>query len=222
VEALLVSVEDLIPRIARQLVGSGVAADREELEGYGRQGLVEAAQRFDPARGGDFRRFAYFRVRGSMLDGVRKMGEWSRRGYERVNMLRAAQAMGEGREPEDTSRLSAAEASQRLSKHVAAVAGAMTLGVFATHAFEGDGTVVALDESASTEDIVADNQMAKLVRKAVENLPPPEDEIIRRYYVAGERMDDIAADLGKSKSWVSRVHTKAIARLGARLRGPRG
>jgi RNA polymerase sigma factor for flagellar operon FliA len=105
---------------------------------------------------------------------------------------------------------------------VAAVAGAMTLGVFATHAFEGDGTVVALDESASTEDIVADNQMAKLVRKAVENLPPPEDEIIRRYYVAGERMDDIAADLGKSKSWVSRVHTKAIARLGARLRGPRG
>ena len=49
-------------------------------------------------------------------------------------------------------------------------------------------------------------------------LPPPEDEVIQRFYVQGDKMDEIADDLGKSRSWVSRVHTRALKRLGARLR----
>jgi RNA polymerase sigma factor for flagellar operon FliA len=219
VEALIESAEDLTSRVARHLKSCGVVADEDELLAFGRQGLVEAAHRFDPDVGQDFRRFAYFRVRGAMLDGVRKMGDWSRRGYERIALLRGATALGEGRDEVDTQKMSASEAAQRLSKHMAAVTTAMTVGVFAEHVHGKDGAIEALDGSASTEDLIAERQMSRLVREAMESLPPPEDEIIRSYYVEGEKMDVIADRLGKSKSWVSRAHTKAIARLGARLRG---
>lgn len=222
VEALLASTEDLVGRVLGHLRSSGIRTDPDELRAFGHQGLVEAAQRFDPAEGEDFRRFAYFRVRGSMLDGLRKMGDWSRRGYERISLLRAAGAASEDglADSEDTKRLSARDADERLKKHMASMVTAMSAGVFADHTLQKDGEVVALDRSSSAEELIADKQMCNLVRDAMAALPPPEDEVIARFYVGGERMETIAEDMGRSKSWVSRVHTRALKRLGARLRSP--
>jgi RNA polymerase sigma factor for flagellar operon FliA len=52
--------------------------DCDDLVAFGSQGLVEAAGRFDPARGVSFRSFAYYRIRGAMIDGIRQMGSYSR------------------------------------------------------------------------------------------------------------------------------------------------
>lgn len=218
--ALVANSEDLVGKVLGHLRSSGVTADPDELAAFGRQGLVEAAARFDPAQGQDFRRFAYFRVKGAMIDGMRKMGSWSRRGYERIALLRAAQAASEGMGGDlgPNGKLAPEEAHQRLHKHMASMVTAMTAGVFADHAFQKDGSVLALDDTVSVEEQVAEKQTAGLVREAIEALPPPEDEVIRRFYVGGEKMDEIADDLGHSRSWVSRVHTRALKRLGARLR----
>lgn len=218
VESLLVGTEDLVERVLSQLFRVGIRGDRSELLAFGQQGLIEAAHRFDPEVGGDFRRFAYFRVRGAMLDGLRKMNNWSRRGYERVALLRTLNDTSAGFDEVDPAGCSATEAAQRLRSHMASMVTAMTMGVFAEHVVQNGGTAVALDKKASAEDEVADQQMQQIVRAAMGSLPPPEDEVVRRYYVEGERMDDIAADLGYSKSWVSRVHTRALKRLGPRLR----
>ncbi len=217
---LLQSSEDLVGRVIGHLLNSGIRGDRDEMEAYGRQGLVEAAQRFDAALGADFRRFAYFRVRGSVLDGMRKMGPWGRRGYERVQLLRAAgeASVAHASEMTDAETLKASDADQMLKRHMAQMAAAMAAGIFADHTIMGDGEVVALDDGQSAEDLLADKEMSSVVREAIAELPPPEDEVVRRFYVDGEKMDLIAVDLGKSKSWVSRVHTKALKRLGARLR----
>lgn len=220
VEALLLSSEDLVGRVIGHLQNSGVLGDRAEMEAYARQGLVEAAQRFDSSVCPDFRRFAYFRVRGSVLDGMRKMGNWGRRGYERVALLRAANEASAALSEEvtETAALKAREADEMLKRHMAAMAAAMTAGVFADHAIVAGGEVVALDDKQSAEELLVDKQMSTAVRSAILELPPPEDEIVRRFYVEGEKMDLIALDMGRSKSWVSRVHTKALKRLGARLR----
>lgn len=220
VEALLVSSEDLVARVVGHLQNSGIRGDRDELEAYARQGLVEAAQRFDPSVCVDFRRFAYFRARGSVLDGMRKMGDWGRRGYERIALLRAANEVSaaQSEEVSDARALRAAEADEMLKRHMAAMATAMTAGVFADHAIVSGGEVVALDGKQTAEDLLADKEMSEVVRAAIGELPPPEDEVVRRFYVEGEKMDLIAQDMGRSKSWVSRVHTKALKRLGARLR----
>jgi RNA polymerase sigma factor for flagellar operon FliA len=220
VEELLLSSEDLVGRVVGHLKNSGIRGDRDEMEAYARQGLVEAAQRFDASVGSDFRRFAYFRARGSVLDGMRKMGDWGRRGYERVVLLRACNEVSAA-QSEEVSELKAQKASEAdgiLRRHMAAMATAMTAGVFADHTIVAGGEVVALDDKQTAEDLLGDMQMSSVVRAAIKELPPPEDEVVRRFYVEGEKMDIIAHDMGRSKSWVSRVHTKALKRLGARLR----
>ena len=148
------------------------------------------------------------------------MGNWSRRGYERISLLRA---VGEAHGAEEESstegeELDASAADERLRKHMAAMATAMTAGVFADHAILAEGEVVAIDDTQSAEELLLDKQMSSRVREAIAALPPPEDVVVRRFYVEGHKMDAIAKDMDRSKSWVSRVHTRALRRLGARLR----
>lgn len=227
-ESLLLSAKGLVEQVADQLYGQGMdTVPRQDMLACGQQGLLEAALRFDANRGASFRTFAYYRVRGAMLDGARKMGSWSRRGFERVTLIRAANCASEdlAEELSDVASLAAREAAERIRKHMAAMVTAMTTaGVFAegVRQMENDGLdvarMVAVDHSQNAEEQFAEREIRDLVRHAIDELPPPEDEIVRRFYVDGHNMDSIAHDLGRSRSWVSRVHTRALTRMGARLR----
>src|SRR3954467_4207420 len=74
----------LVQSIARKLKAQITArTDFDNLVGYGSKGLIEAAERFDPSHGVAFTTFAYYRIRGAMLDGVRTMGWYSRGDYAR-------------------------------------------------------------------------------------------------------------------------------------------
>ena len=122
IERLCAESGDLVERVMSHLKQAGIHADWEELRAFGRQGLVEAAVRFDPEQGDDFRRYAYFRVKGAMLDGMRKMSTWSRRGYERIVLLRASNSTTQGLSAEQLGEPpDAQQAAGRLQKHMAAV-----------------------------------------------------------------------------------------------------
>src|SRR5215204_2093142 len=87
---------DLVQIIARQLSRSIRGVDYDDLLSAGREGLLDAARRFEPARGIPFRAYANFRVRGAIIDGVRQMSALSRRAYERLSALEAATLVSEG------------------------------------------------------------------------------------------------------------------------------
>jgi RNA polymerase sigma factor for flagellar operon FliA len=53
----------------------------------------------------------------------------------------------------------------------------------------------------------------------MDDLPTAESELVRRHYLNGERFDHVAEELGLSKSWASRLHTRALGRLAKRLKG---
>ena len=57
-----------------------------------------------------------------------------------------------------------------------------------------------------------------MVREAISELPADESELVRRHYLENERFDHVATELGLSKSWASRLHTRAIGRLAKRLK----
>src|SRR5690606_300924 len=142
-----------------------------------REGLLDAARRFDPARGVSFRTFAYYRVRGAMLDGLRKMGAWSRRGYERVALLQAAQSPAEGCYEDHAiigRDLDPARAEQMMREHMASMATAMTLGLFAASAVESR-EVIAVGRTDDPEAEYASAELGSLLRASVDALPPPED-----------------------------------------------
>lgn len=182
----------------------GLECEVQDLVAFGYQGLLEARQRFDPARGVQFKSFAYYRVRGAVVDGVRRMAYLPRRAYAR---LKAAEALDlEGEHSIDS-----------------AAAGAPADPEIALRALDGvlGRVAAAYATAASAEDEPEDNPEQSLlsaerrdaVQRALATLPEQEAFLLRGHYIEGRNFDELAAELGLSKSWASRMHTRALGRL---------
>jgi RNA polymerase sigma factor FliA len=214
----------LVDIIARQILRTlGGLAEFDELISFGREGLWDAARRFDESRGVPFRGYANFRVRGSIIDGVRASSRLSRRTHERLNGLQAAARVSEGA-LEDVSAPPApgagpAEAEQALNDHLAAMATAMAAGLIAPTAFGESGERTLVDTAHNPEQAYGEAQLLDVIRTAITELPHEEAELVRRHYLEGTRFDHVAEELGLSKSWASRLHTRALTRLAKRLKG---
>jgi len=219
VESALSLVESLARQVARAV---GSHAELEDLVSYGREGLLDAARRFDPERGVPFRAYASYRVRGAIIDGLRSSGGLPRRAFERLFAMRGADRVSEGAlddtltPPPPGARPSDAE--RALGDHLAAMATAVAVGLLyaSAHGEEGERTAVA--NTQDPESAVAEAELRVLVRDAIAELPHEEQELVRRHYLQGERFDLVAQELGLSKSWASRLHTRAVGRLSKRLR----
>jgi RNA polymerase sigma factor for flagellar operon FliA len=214
----------LVDIIARQILRTlGGVADLDELLSFGREGLWDAARRFDDSRGVPFRGYANFRVRGSIIDGVRASARLSRRTHERLNGLQAAARVSEGAF-EDVAAPRApgagpAEAEQALNDHLAAMATALAAGLIAPTGYGESGERTLVDTSDNPEQAYGEAQLLNVIRSAISELPHEEAELVRRHYLEGTRFDHVADELGLSKSWASRLHTRALTRLAKRLRG---
>lgn len=215
---------ELVEVIARQIgkaIGSAVELD--ELRSFGREGLLDASRRYDPSRGVPFRAYANYRVRGAIFDGVRQLSRLPRRTHERLNGMAAASLVSEGA-LEDTSTgpvrgATAAQADAALAEHLAGMATAMAVGLLSATARSDDGERTLVDNALDPEQALESAQLLSFVRRAIDDLPHEEAELVRRHYFEGKRFDHVAAELGLSKSWASRLHTRAIGRLTKRLRG---
>jgi RNA polymerase sigma factor for flagellar operon FliA len=212
----------LVPTIARQVGRSiGRAAETDDLISYGQSGLLEAARRYDPERGVPFRAFAAFRVRGAMLDGIRQLSHLPRRVHERLKAFEAASLFSEGALEDLSAQPPPAETvmdrERRLSDHLAGMATAIATGFVSEAALDDQGLATAVSPQPTPEESSEREQLLELVRESIEDLPEQEATLIRRHYLEGERFDHVAAELGMSKSWASRLHTRAIGRLTKRL-----
>jgi RNA polymerase sigma factor for flagellar operon FliA len=213
---------DLVDIVAKQVArGVGPGVELDDLRSYGREGLLDAARKFDKERGVPFRAYANFRVKGAIIDGIRSMAQLPRRAYERLNGMSAALRVSEGAaddaftSPEATPR---AQADQALGEHLAAMAAAMSVGLIAPAAVGEEGELVQASSAESPEEAVSRAQLLALVQSTIAGLPTEEAELVRRHYLEGERFDQVARSLGLSKSWASRLHTRAMQRLAKKLR----
>lgn len=218
---------DLVDIVARQ-VGRAIGQnlELEELLSYGREGLLDAARRYDADRGVPFRAYANYRVRGAIIDGVRSQARLPRRTYERLSAVEAGDRFSEGAAEDAYSPPppghSPVEAERALAEHLAGMATAMAVGLVTGAARGDDGELTTLVASDDPEAATARAELLALVRSAIDDLAPQEAELVRRHYIEGERFDAVAQDLGLSKSWASRLHTRAIKRLARRLRSATG
>jgi RNA polymerase sigma factor for flagellar operon FliA len=215
---------ELVEILARQIIRSlGSAAELDDLLSFGREGLLDAARRYDGSRGVPFRGYANFRVRGAIIDGVRSSARLSRRTHERLNGLQAAARVSEGA-VEDLNAprppgASSAHAEQALGDHLAAMATAMAAGFLAPTAHGEDGERTPVATSDDPEEAFGRAELLNVIRQALAELPSEEAELVRRHYLEGDRFDHVAEELGLSKSWASRLHTRALTRLSKKLRG---
>ena len=193
----------------------GKTMEPGDLVGYGTQGLIEAAKKFDPKHGVAFGTFAYYRIRGAMFDGMRTMAWYSRADYERFR--------AEERENEYLAGVAGREAAERTAGGAAApgdkgqvlediaeiLGGVAAIHIASIHAAED----VPDDRFQSADEQVESAEERSRVREALGGLPAKERRLLELYYFADMNLDGAAAKLGLSKSWASRLHARAVRLL---------
>jgi RNA polymerase sigma factor for flagellar operon FliA len=184
-------------------------AAEEDLTAYAQAGLVEAAARFDPARGVSFTTFAHYRVVGALWDGVRQMGWQPRRRseacFERgANHYLAELASDQPRGPRAASRL--------LEERTAALA------VIFLAALDGAGPEPADEGKPSALQQLERAQLTIGLRHTLAQLPQRERRLLEGIYYEGRELQAVAAELGISPPWACRLHQRAVERLRELLR----
>lgn len=205
----------LVDIIARQVARSlGPRAELDELVSTGREGLLDAARKFETQRGSSFRAYANYRVFGAIIDGVRKMSGVPRRLHERLLAEQAAGLVAQeriGSSPR-LDGLGDQELEEGFTDHLAALATAAALGAERpadADPFESWG--------GDPEEAFARAELLARVREAMKTLPVDDAEIIRMYYLEGYTLEQIATNMEISRSWACRLHGRAMERLAERL-----
>jgi len=221
INALVSAHLGLVAIIARQLARElGISSSYiDDMESAGREGLLSVAKRFDPERGVPFKRFAGYRIRGAMLDALRRESRLTLRVRERLRGLESVLSLNEAA-AEDPAPTSAAAADARLAERLANLATALATGLI-NEGVHDEGEQVAVELGDDPEEALDRAQLREAVRGAVEGLPEQERALITGHYFEGRRFDEVSAELGLSKSWGSRLHSRAVTRLTERLRPQR-
>src|SRR4051794_9847437 len=214
--ASLPFVEALARRMASSMPNS---IDIGDLVQDGVLGLIDAAHRFDEARGIKFETFAERRVRGAMIDALRR-DAWPRgvrRQRRELDAAREALRRELGHEP-SMADLAARVGSdeKRLSRTIVRINTIEATSPLATgeHTDESSlPTALVPSEPDSPHRAYEKTEMRERVRAAIQTLPWRERKVIGLYYYGEVTMKHIGAQIGVNESRVSQLHARAIRRL---------
>lgn len=203
-----------VPSIARSLRSSFGDAALDDCEGAGYEALVRAALRYDPDKGVPFPAYAFYRVRGAMLDAARRSFPERRPGRRALHVLAVTQALAEAqaRPPGDPRDL--LERTRAAAELVQDVRAVVLLSRAFAGAREGDE-----DEDEADDEVPLDAETRLSLRALVERCPADDRALVDAIYVRGLTMTEYAAEQRTSVSTVSRRHQRLLRRFSDLLSG---
>lgn len=181
-----------------------------------RLGLLEAAKRYDESMGVDFKTFAYYRVKGAIYDGLRKAGWIPRTLYAKLKFEEAANDYLQFMSQYADSR-STEPAEEEAAETVNSLASIYIISLDSQEDID-----VEDPNAASLEKSTEFRQVRLHMREAINSLPPVEKKLIKMYYFQNKTLEEVGEELNLSKSWVSRLHARALALLLKRVKGKTG
>ncbi len=213
----------LVKRIAYHLMARLPASVQvDDLMQAGMIGLLEAAQNFDGSKGASFETFAGIRIRGAMIDEVRR-GDWAPRSVhkngrmvsEAINQLEAQL----GREPKDIEVAEKLDISLDEYHHIlndvnaSRILGMEDLGV--------DTDVIVADAPEQHSDTphthVSNEKFNDSLIAAIKTLPERDAMVLSLYYNDEMNLKEIGQILDVSESRVSQIHGQAMIKLRAKV-----
>ncbi len=215
-DELIVSHLPLVKHVIGRLIGElPPGIDVENLESAGVLGLVESAGKFDPNRNTQFKTYAYMRIRGSILDELRRNSPLPQHMLERVSLIRKAQRklpppvtveMLVEETGLSTDEVSDALAAERFSRMVS---------------WEQTAQPNNMNPMESMAPPYAEVERWEAVQQlgdAIEQLKPRERLAVTLYYREELRLKEIGEIMQLSPSRISRLLSRAIFELGEKLR----
>jgi RNA polymerase sigma factor for flagellar operon FliA len=218
-EALVMRHAELVKRIAYHLAGRLPASvEVDDLIQAGMLGLLEAAANYSEGRGASFETYAGIRIRGAMLDGLRKL-DWAPRSVHRKARA-VAMAIREieseiGREARDVEV--ADRMGMKLSEYHRIVEDSAGCQISSLTTEEGEITLT--DSSADPFRDLVDEDFRAALSEAIGGLPERERMVMSLYYDDELNLKEIGAALRVSESRICQIHGQALVRLQARLAG---
>ena len=222
VHALVAGHQELVRRIAWHLSARlPDSVDVDDLIQAGQIGLIEAARHYKSDGGASFATFAGTRIRGAMLDELRR-GDWMPRSVHRnaraiARAVRAVEARS-GRSATESEI--AAELGVPLAEYHAmadAAARGPLLSLDGMSAEDDAQPEVPDDDSPDALDQVAGAGFRRALAEAIDRLPERERQVMGLYYDESLNLREIGAVLGVTESRVCQIHAQAVARLRGRL-----
>lgn len=220
-DALVETHAPLVKKIALHLLARLPASVQlDDLMQAGMIGLLEAANKFQSDKGASFETYAGIRIRGSIVDEIRK-GDWVPRSVHR-NARRVAGAIKvvedrTGREAQDADV--AEELEMSLSEYHACLNDASSGKLFSLDELNESGELPIDEQEASDNplDDITSDAFRKSLAGAISELPEREKLVLSLYYQEELNLKEIGAVIGVSESRVSQIHSQAAMRLRARL-----
>lgn len=223
-EKLILEYAPLVKIIAGRLsMYLGYNVEYEDLVSYGIFGLIDAIDKFDYGKGIKFETYASLRIRGSILDQIRKM-DWIPRSL-RQKQKRLEIAMSEletelGRAPSDEELAEKLEITvdelcswegQSMSSTMMSLDECIDQGV------ELKETAVNNSRFDTPEQVIEQEEVKRILAETLETLTDKEKKVILLYYYEELTLKEISLVMEVSESRVSQLHTKGLQKLRQRL-----
>ena len=221
-------IKDYVPlvKFVAHRVASRLPAhvELDDLINSGILGLMDAIEKFEPARNIKFKTYAELRVKGAILDGLRDL-DWVPRSLRRkkkdienaYHLLE--QQLGRAATDEEVAAHLGVPLEE-LHRSFDELKG-VTLGTFVEVGEDGEGeSIISFIPDPDAEDphqTFQSSEIKEILRGAMEVLPKKEKFVVQLYYFDELTMKEIGTLLNITESRVSQLHTKAMLRLRGKL-----
>ncbi|MBQ1171853.1 MAG: FliA/WhiG family RNA polymerase sigma factor [Lachnospiraceae bacterium] len=224
-EKLIIEYAPLVKLVAGRLsMYLGYNVEYDDLVGYGVFGLIDAIDKFDVMKDVKFETYASLRIRGAILDQIRKM-DWIprtiRQRQKKIETVMKEIEAAKGRAATDeeiASALGISDDEYTDWQSQMKITGVVSLNEY----IEQGGPELAADKNRNAgfempEEVVEQVELKEKLKESLEVLTPKERKVVVLYYYEDLTLKEISRVLEVSESRVSQLHTKALVKMKAKL-----
>lgn len=223
-EKLIIEYASLVKLVAgRMSMYLGYTVEYEDLCSYGIFGLIDAIDKYDCTKNVKFETYASLRIRGAILDQIRKM-DWIPRSFRQKQkkidaaMSRIESATGRIATDEEL----AAELGISMTEYANWQEQAKVANVISLDEFSESGAEIKSDYAGQShydqpEDVIEKKELKEMIVQALQSLTEKERSVVMLYYYEDMTLKEISQVLEVSESRVSQLHTRSMQKLKEKL-----
>ena len=225
-EQIIIEYAPLVKIVAGRLsMYLGGNVEYEDLVSYGVFGLIDAIDKFDTNKDVKFETYASLRIRGSILDQIRKMDWIPRTVRQRQRKIDEAIKSLEARTGKTpTDEMLAEELGVSGEELLSWQSQLKVTNVVSLNEFVESGNEPVMDAKgnfrfAQPEEVIAETELKQMLKDAMQLLTEKEQKVILLYYYEDLTLKEISRVLEVSESRISQLHTKALQKMKKKM-GP--
>ena len=223
-EKLIIEYAPLVKIVAGRLsMYLGYNVEYDDLVGYGIFGLIDAIDKFDYGKGIKFETYASLRIRGAVLDQIRKMDWIPRSLRQKQKKIDAAMnklelELGRPATDEELAKEIGISEDELINwQGQANVTNVISLDEFVDTSGEKNVESVGVNTFETPEEVIEKDELKKLLAESLETLTDREKKVILLYYYEELTLKEISLVLEVSESRVSQLHTRALQKMKSKL-----